>query len=215
MQGLCTEIIETLHKLEYNQSFASATNDGDKFRLMFPNHPASEHYHCSSTKSSYLLRYGIAEVLFEEIKNDMIDVPDTVKFDEFTTSQLKKQLDIYVCYWSKIFDQVVNGYGGSCFIGHCTAGDLLKHAQELLKSLNLKESFLLHVGIDRPNFNLKFEKELEAVLKSVHDTGILRLGTCFPYPVHSAFKKELERLNFPFATFFSDLHFFFKFSSAR
>ena len=81
--------------------------------------------------------------------------------------------------------------------------------------MNLKESFLLHVGMDRPNFNLKFEKELEAVLKSVHDTGILRLGTCFPYPVHSAFKKELERLNFPFATFFSDLHFFFKFSSAR
>ena len=52
----------------------------------------------------------------------------------------------------------VNGYGGSCFIGHCTADDLLKHVQELLKSLNLEESFLLHVGMDWPNVNLKFEK---------------------------------------------------------
>ena len=59
---------------------------------------------------------GIAEVLFEEIKNDIIDVPYTVKFDESTTSQVKKQLDIYVWYWSKIYDQVVNGYRGSCFI---------------------------------------------------------------------------------------------------
>ena len=67
----------------------------------------------------------LAEVLFEEIKNDMTDAPYTVKFDEFTTSQVKKQLDIYVRYWSKIYDQVVNGYGGSCFIGHCTVGNLL------------------------------------------------------------------------------------------
>ena len=81
MQGLRAEIIETMHKVECNQSFASATNDG-----MFPNHPASKHYHCSSRKSSYLLRYGIAEVLFEEIKNDIIDVPPTVKFDESNTS---------------------------------------------------------------------------------------------------------------------------------
>ena len=66
---------------------------------MLPNHPALGHYHCSSTKSSYLLRYGIAEVLFEEIKNDMIDVPYTVKFNESTTSQVKKKLDMYVCYW--------------------------------------------------------------------------------------------------------------------
>ena len=157
----------------------------------------------------------LAGVLFEEIKNDMIDAPYTVKFYESTTSQVKKQLDIYVRYWSKIYDQVVNGYGGSCFIGHCTVGDLLKHVQRLLKSLILKESFLLHVRIDGPNVNLKFEKELEAVLKSVHDAVILRLGTCSLHPVYLAFKKRLVKLNFPFATFFIDLRFFFKFSSTR
>ena len=156
----------------------------------------------------------LAEVLFEEIKNDMIDAPYTVKFDEFTTSQVKKQLDIYVRYWSKIYDQVVNGYGGSCFIGHCTVGNLLYMYRDYL-SLNLKESFLLYVGMDGPNVNLKFEKELEAVLKSVHDAVILRLGTCSLHPVYLAFKKRLVKLNFPFATFFIDLRFFFKFSSTR
>ena len=44
---------------------------------------------------------------------------------------------------------------------------------------------------------------------------MLRLGTCSLHPVHSAFKTGLEKLNFPFATFFNDLHFFFKLSSAR
>ena len=40
MQGLHAEIIETFQKIEYDQSFGSATNDGDRFRLMFQNYPA-------------------------------------------------------------------------------------------------------------------------------------------------------------------------------
>ena len=43
MQGLHAEIIETLHKGEYSQSFTSPTNDRDRFWLMFPNPPPSEH----------------------------------------------------------------------------------------------------------------------------------------------------------------------------
>ena len=129
MQGLHAETKETLHKGEYNQIFASATNEEGRFWLMFPNHPVSEDYHFSSTKCLYLLCYGIAEVLFEEIKNDIIDVPCTVRLDESTTSQVKKLVDIYVCYWSKIYDQVVTAFEGFYFIGHCTA-DLLKHVQE-------------------------------------------------------------------------------------
>ena len=69
--------------------------------------------------------------------------------------------------------------------------------------------------MDGPNVNLKFEKELEAVLKSVHDAVILRLGTCSLRPVHLAFKKRLVKLNFPFAIFLIDLNFLFKFSSTR
>ena len=205
MQGLHAETKETLHKGEYNQIFASATNEEGRFWLMFPNHPVSEDYHFSSTKCLYLLCYGIAEVLFEEIKNDIIDVPCTVRLDESTTSQVKKLVDIYVCYWSKIYDQVVTAFEGFYFIGHCTA-DLLKHIQEY---------FLVHVGMDGPNANLKFEKELEAALKSVHDMRILRLGTCSLHPVHSAFKKWVEKLNFPFAAFFNDSHLFFKLPSTR
>ena len=89
----------------------------------------------------------------------MIDFPYTVKFDESSTSQMKKQLDIYLCYGSEMYDQVINGYRGSCFVGHYTADDLLKYVQKLLKSLNLKESFQLHVGMDGLNVNLKIKSE--------------------------------------------------------
>ena len=112
IQGLHAELIETLHKVVRNQSFASATISGDRFQLMFPNQPASEQYHCSSTKKELICCATLqTEVLFEEIKNDIIDDPYTVRFDEdeSNTNQVKKKLDIYDYYWSKIYDQVVNG----------------------------------------------------------------------------------------------------------
>ena len=67
---------------------------------MFPGHPAAENYKCSSAKSAYLLPYGIVEPLKKDLVKDMRDVPYIFKFIETTTSQVKKQYDAYICYWS-------------------------------------------------------------------------------------------------------------------
>ena len=79
MQALKAEVIDVMYKAQYNCSFSSASGDGIRYRMMFPGHPAAENYSCSSTKSAYMLQYGIAEV-----------------FDETTTSQVKKQCDTYI-----------------------------------------------------------------------------------------------------------------------
>ena len=42
-------------------------------------------------------------------------------FDETTTSQIKKQYDGYIPYFSKKYNQVVCEYAVSLFIGHCPA----------------------------------------------------------------------------------------------
>ena len=90
----------------------------------------------------------------------------------------------------------MNIYRGFCFTCHCTAEDLLKHVQELLKSVNLKGSYLLRVGMDSPKVNSKFKKELKALWRYTHDTEILKLGTCSLHPVHSTFMKILEKYPF-------------------
>ena len=89
MQALRAEIIESLHKAEYNHSFSSSSDDGERLQLMFPGHPAALNYQCSSTKTAYLLRYGISEFVFEELKQDAANI---IKFDETTINQVKKQL---------------------------------------------------------------------------------------------------------------------------
>ena len=70
MQALRVEMIDVMYKAEHNPSFASASDDGERFRLMFPSHPSAENYNCSSTNVAYLLQYGIAELLNEDLVKD-------------------------------------------------------------------------------------------------------------------------------------------------
>ena len=165
MQALKAEIIETLHKTEYNHSFSSAEKDGELYRLMFPGHPAAEKYSCFSTKSAYLLRYGISEILKSEQIQDIKDVPYTFKFDETTTSQVLKQYDGYLCYWSPMYEEIVNTYVGSLFMGLCSAANLVHHFYEIVQPLGAKGVHLLHLGMDGPRVNTKFEKDLQAFMR--------------------------------------------------
>ena len=47
------------------------------------------------------------------------------KFDETTTSQVKKQYDGYVTYFSGVLQKVITEYVGSLFVGHYKDVDLL------------------------------------------------------------------------------------------
>ena len=75
MIALKAEIIDVLYKVHYNYSFSSASGDGKRYPLMFPGHPAAENYNCSSSKSAYLLQYGIVDIFKEELVKDMEGVP--------------------------------------------------------------------------------------------------------------------------------------------
>ena len=54
---------ETLQALDYvssNYSFASAKNDSEKFRRMFPDSKIAEAYQQGETKIKYVIQFGIA-----------------------------------------------------------------------------------------------------------------------------------------------------------
>ena len=124
----------------------------------------------------YLLRYGISEILKSEQIQDIKDVPYTFKFDETTTSQVLKQYDGYLCYWSPMYEEIVNTYAGSLFMGHYSAANLVHQFYEIVQLLDAKGVHLLHLGMDGPPINMKFEKDLQALLHEKEDTSILLLG---------------------------------------
>ena len=94
------------------------------------------------------------------LKEDYKNTPFCFKFDETTTSQIKKQYDGYIQFYSESLKKIVTCYCGSLFVGHCTAEHLLDHFFHFMKNLNLDSDFLISISMDGPNVNKSFEKKL-------------------------------------------------------
>ena len=54
------EILQALKVVDANASFASAADDGDRFREMFPDSNIAKKYKQGETKTKYCIEFGIA-----------------------------------------------------------------------------------------------------------------------------------------------------------
>lgn len=212
---LRAEILWALKSTLSNYSFRSNEDTSAIFQQMFPDSKIASSYKMSETKAKYVVEHGIKPYVLKELLNDFNGQPFTFKFDETTTSQVKKQYDGYIQYYSPKFQKIVNHYCGSLFLGHCTAENLKDHFYEFGEMLKWDVNLLMHLGMDGPNVNLLFQKKLEADLSEKYNKTFLNVGTCSIHPVHTAFEKGLKKITFDFNKFAQDLHFFFKYSSCR
>ena len=105
-------------------------------------------------------------------------------------------------------------YVGSLFVGHCPADALLEHFYNFIKYLNLSLDNLLNLGMDRPNVNKIFERELEM---ERNNNSFISSGGCPLHTVHNSFGKGMTSLKerIDLDQFVIDLHFFFELSAAR
>ena len=215
-EKVCRAVIyRALQVAHCNYSFNSAQGDAAMYKAMFPSSPVAQSYSQGDGKVKYNLQFGIAPYCKEQLLYDVKRKPFTFKFDETTNRKVDKQYDGYVQYWSDTESQIVNRYCGSLFLGHCTSDNLVDHFNEFMVNNNLDPNYLLHIGMDGPRVNTAFQDKLSTHLKDNLDTSFLNLGTCSLHPVHTAFRKGITSMSFDLDSFFIDLHFFFKLSSAR
>ena len=207
------EIIQALKTVASNYSFSSADRDNKRFQFMFPDSKIAQSYKQSSTKIKYVIQYGMAPYVVELLLKGFENKSFTFIFDETTTSQIRKQLDGYVRFWSSDSNQISTRYCGSIFLGYCDANHMLEHFKHI-KGYFKWDNNMLHVGMDGPNINKSFEKKLSDYLNE-NSMNILNLGSCSIHKVCNAFRKGLNCLDIDIDQFAYDIHFFFKLSSAR
>ena len=156
-QVLTAEILLALNIVDKNYSFQSA--DGNKhFVQMFPDSQIA--------KLKYMIQFGIAPCIKSMLMEDAKDQQYCFHFDEMTTSQVKKQYDGYITYYSENLKEITTSYVGSLFVGHCLASDLLEHFFHFIEDLQLNLDNLLNVGRDEPNVNKKLETDLHEELEN-------------------------------------------------
>ena len=183
MQALKAEIIETLHKTEYNHSFSSAEKDGERYRLIFPGHPAAEKY-------SLHIYCNMVSVRFSN-QNKFRTLKMCLTRSDLMKPQLARcsnSMIVTCAIGLQCNEEIVNTYAGSLFMGHCSAANLVHHFYKIVQPLGAKGVHLLHLGMDGPQVNTKFEKDLQASLHEKEDTSVLLLETRSLHLVHTAFK---------------------------
>ena len=113
-------------------SFKSADDDGEKFRRMFTDSVIAQNYSQGKTKCKYIAEFGVAPYVKELLMKDMRAEQYCFHFDETTTSQVKKQYDGYIPYFSSNHQRVICSYVGSLFVGHRPASALLEHFHQFI-----------------------------------------------------------------------------------
>ena len=161
-----------------NFSFASANGDGDMFRTTFPGSAIAKSYKQGEAKVKYCLQYGIVPHLKDLIVKDLANSPFTFKFDETTTSQVKKPYVAHVHSWSEKENPVIIACCGSLFFGHCAAEDLVSHFNEFGIRMKWNPKYLLYIRMDGPNVNLSFVQKLLADFERKYSTKFPKLGSC-------------------------------------
>ena len=88
---------------------------------MFPNSKIAESYQQQETKLKYLLQFGIVPYIRKKLLMEVKDQAFCFKFDESTTTQVKKQCDDYFIYYLLSQKEILTSYCGLLFIDNCEA----------------------------------------------------------------------------------------------
>ena len=104
---------------------------------------------------------------------------------------------------------------GSHFLGHTRSADLLQHFNDATSKLN--KGKILQVGMDGPNANIKFHKDLVEEISSVDPElpNLLDIGTCGLHEMHGAFRTGFTASGWILDTILKSLYYLFNESPAR
>ena len=216
-QVLKAEIVRCLDMVHNNLPFAAADGDNDKYRLMFPDSQIAKAYMQKENKAKYMIQFGIAPVIRDIILDDLRGKPYSFRFDETTTSQIKKQYDGYATFFSDHLQQVITTYLGTLFVGKCSAQDILQDLEVLMEGLQIDLKLMLSLGMDGPNVNLLFFQMLNDKFET-QDKKLIDVGTCPLHTVANSLGKglhELDENDIDLNEFAVNLHSFFKLSAKR
>ena len=153
-------------------SFASSNCENDNFRRMFPDSIIASKYSQGELQTKYIIQFGLARYIRNELTADIVGKPFPFKFDKSTTQQVKK-CDGYITYFCNSSKKIVTSFCGPLFVVHCTAGDYIVHFFEFMEKLGLDTHPLLAIGMHWSKVNKSFQSKLVEELERRCSTHFL------------------------------------------
>ncbi|KAG8175604.1 hypothetical protein JTE90_019416 [Oedothorax gibbosus] len=213
--ALDAEILWAIKCVLSHFSYNSCQGNAELFSRMFPDSTIAKQFALGERKCSYLISFGLAPHIKSMLLKSLGDADFfTILFDEtLNKSNQRKQMDIHLRFWDSSENQVKTKYFDSAFMGHSTAGDLLKEFYTIVKSLNLSK--LLQISMDGPSVNWSFYNALQKDLEKEFNCVSANIGTCGLHILNNAFRKGALDADWNISSVLVSLFWLFKDSPAR
>ena len=161
--SLKAEILWLLKLAVSNFSLRSTDKLGELFQTMFPDSKIAAGFTLSWTKSSYVISHGLSQYFTHMLVKDLLksELHFCLHFDETTTTQVKKQMDLTLRYWSPTHKEVWIIYYTSLFFGHAEAEKVAVKMYEQLLSDSIPVEKMATLIPDVPNVNKAIFKKVK------------------------------------------------------
>ena len=210
---VCAAEAKYLFKLAENDfSFRSCDQTPELFQSMFSDSVIAGKFSMSRTKASYCVSDGIGPTLFDNLCQKLKSSEGcfTLLYDETTTLQRIKQMDVLARFWCES-EGVKTLYLTSFFFARATAEKLAElFVENVFKEASLPWNKLFNTSSDGPRINEKLHSLMNARLQETGHHGLLPFLPCSLHIVHNAFQKMLNTFSIDIPQLAFDLHAWFK-----
>ena len=142
---ICAEALWALKTAKDVFSFCSSDGFPHLLQRMCPDSELAKGVKMSCTKVSYVIGHGLGPYFLQKTVDDILNTPRTyftLHFDETTTLQIKRQLDILV---GTIHNEVRVGFLKAAVFGHAYAESVANELCETLQKSSLPLKYLLYI----------------------------------------------------------------------
>ena len=177
-----------------------------------------DHFSLSRTKASYCISDRLGPLVMEKLKEQLqwIDSCFTLLFDETSTVQRKKQMDVLVRFWSDQSGHIETRYIDSFFFGRAPGEKIVELLHELM--LPTEQDIwckMFNLSSDSPYINQKVHRLLNQELRKSGHYGLLPFIGCTLHIMHNAFHIGIKVMSVNIEDLVYDLHAWFKISPCK
>ena len=174
-------------------SLRSFDNIGDLFRAMFPDSKIAANLKLSRTSASYIIADGMSKYFTQLIVTDLVKskFPFCIHFHETTSTQVKKQMDLTLRYWSPTHEEVWMTYYTSLFFGHAEGEKVAVKMYEQLVSDGIPVAKLVTLVRDGPNVNKTIFRKMDELIR--HDNPELQALLIWVHVASTQFTMHLAK----------------------
>ena len=215
LEQITTAVLLWMLKVAKNYfSVASCKGLSDLFKKMFPD-PVTEGFTLSRSKASYLISDGLEPILAKHLMKEINITHSafTLMYDETTTKQVIKQMDILVRFWLETFFLF---FEGLVLWTHAKGVDVAHSTSNIIfdEEFKFPADHLFNLSPDGPNVNKEIWKRMIEALEE-------RMGPltafipCNLHVVHNSFWEGLNLYGTQAEEQAFDLHYWFKRSPSK